>query len=160
MQQKFAMNKALEQKLIGPMEESHTKQQSPKAVLWMELWAKRSKIAAKRARTRAWAGWGFFGVEDEVCGCWHKWRGATRGPRDRGAPYRGCRRALHPRGQVLAPPAVLSVPKILKYSIKNHTKFAGHLEHFYFRDIFFIAWIIQKTDKIYYFASFILSNRK
>ena len=37
MQQKFAMNKALEQKLIGPIEESHTKQQSPKAVLWMEL---------------------------------------------------------------------------------------------------------------------------
>ena len=30
---KFAINKALEQKLIGPMEESHTKQQSPKAVL-------------------------------------------------------------------------------------------------------------------------------
>ena len=26
----FAMNKALEQKLIGPMEESHTKEQSPK----------------------------------------------------------------------------------------------------------------------------------
>ena len=34
---KFAMNKALEQKLIGPTEESHTKQQSPKAVLRMEL---------------------------------------------------------------------------------------------------------------------------
>ena len=30
MQQKFAMNKALEQKLIGSMEESHTKEQSPK----------------------------------------------------------------------------------------------------------------------------------
>ena len=30
---KFAMNKALEQKLIGPLEESHTKEQSPKAVL-------------------------------------------------------------------------------------------------------------------------------
>ena len=30
---KNSMNKALEQKLIGPMEESHTKQQSPKAVL-------------------------------------------------------------------------------------------------------------------------------
>ena len=29
MQQKSAMNKALEQKLIGPMEESHTKEQSP-----------------------------------------------------------------------------------------------------------------------------------
>ena len=30
MKHKFAMNKALEQKLIGPMEESHTKEQSPK----------------------------------------------------------------------------------------------------------------------------------
>ena len=29
-QQKFAMNKALEQKLIGPLEESHTKEQSPR----------------------------------------------------------------------------------------------------------------------------------
>ena len=28
-----AMNKALEQKLIGPLEESHTEEQSPKAVL-------------------------------------------------------------------------------------------------------------------------------
>ena len=37
MQQKFAMNKALEQKLIGPLEESHTKEQSPKAVLWEVL---------------------------------------------------------------------------------------------------------------------------
>ena len=135
MQQKFAMNKALEQKLIGPMEESHTKQQSPKAVLWMELWARRSKIAAKWARTRAWAGWGFFWVEDEVCGCWHKWRGATRGPRDRGRALQGG--ALLSRGLVLGPPAVFSVPKILKYSRKNHTKFAGHLEHFYFRDIFY-----------------------
>ena len=27
---KFAMNKALEQKIIGPLEESHTKEQSPK----------------------------------------------------------------------------------------------------------------------------------
>ena len=41
-----------------------------------------------------------------------------------GAPYRG--RALHSRGLVLAPPEVISVPKILKYSIKNHTKFAGY----------------------------------
>ena len=46
-------------------------------------------------------------------------------------------RALHSRGRVLAPPAVISVPKILKYSRKNHTKFAGHLEHFYFRTIFY-----------------------
>ena len=53
-----------------------------------------------------------------------------------GGAARGCGRALHPRGQVLAPPAVFSVPKILKYSIKNHNKFAGHLEHFYFWTIF------------------------
>ena len=52
-----------------------------------------------------------------------------------GAPRCGGR-ALQSCGLVLAPPAVISVPKILKYSIKNHTKFAGHLEHFYFRDIF------------------------
>ena len=29
-------------------------------------------------------------------------------------------RALDPRGQVLAPPDVFSVPDILKYSRKNH----------------------------------------
>ena len=134
MQQKFAMNKALEQKLIGPMEESHTKQQSPKAVLWMELWARRSKIAAKWARTCAWAGWGFFWEEDGVCGCSNKWgapwaheTGAR--PEGVGAPSTLVARCL--------PPAVFSVPKILKYSIKNHTKFAGHLEHFYFWDIFY-----------------------
>ena len=44
--------------------------------------------------------------------------------------------ALLYHGLVLAPPAVFSVPKILKYSRKNHTKFAGHLEHFYFRTSF------------------------
>ena len=51
------------------------------------------------------------------------------GPRGRG-------RALLSRGLVLAPPAVFSVPKILKYSKKIHSKFAGHLEHFYFWTIF------------------------
>ena len=58
------------------------------------------------------------------------------GPRGRGRAQGGGR-ALDPHGQVLAPPAVFSVPDILKYSRKNHTKFAGHLEHFYFRDIFY-----------------------
>ena len=48
-----------------------------------------------------------------------------------GAP-RGVGCALHPRGQVLAPPAVFSVPDILKYSRKNHIPFSGHLENFYF----------------------------
>ena len=36
------------------------------------------------------------------------------------------------------PPAVFSVPDILKYSRKNHIKFAGHLENFYFRGIFIL----------------------
>ena len=46
-------------------------------------------------------------------------------------------RAVDPRGQVLAPPAVFSVPDILKYSRKNHIKLAGHLENFYFQGIFY-----------------------
>ena len=133
MQQKFAMNRALEQKLIGPMEESHTKQQSPKAVLWMVLWARRSKIAARWARTHAWAGWGFFWEEDGVCGCRNKWRGPPWAHEIVGAP-RGCGRALHPRGQVLAP---LQYFQCLKYSRKNHIKLAWHLENFYFWDIFY-----------------------
>ena len=52
------------------------------------------------------------------------------GPRGRG-------RALHTRGHVAAPPDVFSVPKILKYSRKSHTKLAGHWENFYFGDIFY-----------------------
>ena len=73
----------------------------------------------------------FFGEEEEVCGCRNKWRGATVGPRGRG-------RALHPRGQVLAPPAVFSVPEILKYSRKNHMHFQGIWRIFIF-GVFFIA---------------------
>ena len=52
------------------------------------------------------------------------------GPRGRG-------RALDPRGQVLAPPDVFSVPYILKYSRKNHILISRHLENFYLRDIFY-----------------------
>ena len=52
------------------------------------------------------------------------------GPRGRG-------RALDPRGQVLAPPAMFSVPDIINYSIKNHISFSGLLENFYFRGIFY-----------------------
>ena len=77
--------------------------------------------------------------------------GGTWGPRGRGsAPGGG--RALDPRGQVLAPPDVFSVPDILKYSTKNHTSFSGHLENFYFQGIFLIARIIQKTDRKYYYC--------
>ena len=68
-----------------------------------------------------------------------------------GGRTQGRVRALHPRGQVLAPPVVFSVPDILKYSRKNHIPFSGHLENFYFRGIF-IAQIIQKTGRKYYFC--------
>ena len=53
-----------------------------------------------------------------------------------GAPQGGGR-ALDTRAQVFAPPAVFSVPDILKYSRKNHIKLAGHLENFYVRGIFY-----------------------
>ena len=53
------------------------------------------------------------------------------GPRGRG-------RALDPRAQVLAPPAVFSVPDILKYSRKNHIPISGHLENFYIQGIFIL----------------------
>ena len=76
----------------------------------------------------------FFGRKKKCVGAGISGGGAPWAHEAGGAP-RGSVRALHPRGQVLDP-AVFSVPKILKYSIKNHTKFAGHLEHFYFRDIF------------------------
>ena len=62
--------------------------------------------------------------------------GSHRGPTRQGARLGGGR-ALDPRGQVLAPPAVFSVLDIHKYSRKNHTKFAGHLENFYFWGTFY-----------------------
>ena len=67
------------------------------------------------------------------------------GPRGRG-------RALDPRGQVLAPPDVFSVPDILKYSRKKIIfQFWGIWRTFIF-GVFFIARIIQKTDRKYYFC--------
>ena len=88
-----------------------------------------------------------FWEEEEVCGGWHKWRGATVGPRGRGRAQGGGR-ALDPRGQVLAPPAVFSVPDILKYSRKNHIKLTGHLENFYFRAIFYCIGNSENRQKL------------
>ena len=65
--------------------------------------------------------------EGDPCGT-HKPPGSAQGGRH--AP-RAC-------GPLVQPPSVFSVPKILKYSIKNHTKFSGHLENFYFQDIFLL----------------------
>ena len=49
--------------------------------------------------------------------------------------------ALDPRGQMLAPPDVFSVPNILKYSKKIIFQFRGIWRTFIF-GVFFIAWII------------------
>ena len=75
-------------------------------------------------------------------GCRNKWRGDTRCPRGR-------RHALDPRSQVLAPPDVFLVQIILKYSRKIILNFQGIWRTFIF-EVFFIAHIIQKTDRNYY----------
>ena len=77
----------------------------------------------------------FFGKKMECVGAVIS-GGGPPGAHETWGATRGGGRAPHSCGLVLAPRAVISVPKILKYFIKNHTKFARHSEHFYFRDIF------------------------
>ena len=69
------------------------------------------------------------------------------GPQGRGRAQGGGR-ALDPRGQVLAPPDMFSVPDILKYSRKNHISISGHLENFYFRGIFYCTDKSESRRKI------------
>ena len=57
-------------------------------------------------------------------------------------------RALHPCGPLVQPPGSCLVPEILKYSIKNHTRFPGHLENFYFRGIFYCMDNSETRQKI------------
>ena len=66
------------------------------------------------------------------------------GPRGRG-------RAPDPRGQMPAPPAVFSVPNILKYSRKNSYLNFRAFGELLFSGYFYIARIIQITDIKYYF---------
>ena len=75
------------------------------------------------------------------------------GPRGRGARPGGVR-ALDPHGQVLAPPDVFLVPDILQYSRKNHINFSGHLENFYFRDIFYCTDNSKNRQKILFLLYF------
>ena len=86
----------------------------------------------------------FFGKKMECVGASISGGGPPWAHETGGAPT-GCGRALHPRGQVLAPPAVFSAPKILKYSIKIILNLQGIWITFIF-GIFFIPWIIEKTD--------------
>ena len=89
MQQKHAINKALEQKLIGPLEELHTKEQSPKQFPEWSFEQGDRKSQKNELELVLELDGDFFSKEDGVCGCWHKWREATWGPRDRGARLGG-----------------------------------------------------------------------
>ena len=82
------------------------------------------------------------------------------GPRGRGRAQ-GVGRAPDPRGQVPDPPAVFSVPNILKYSRKKIIfKFKGIWRTFIF-GVFLYCMDNQITDrKLFIFTLFQLNNRK
>ena len=86
--------------------------------------------------------------------------GDPRGTHKAGGTPRGVGRALHPCGPLVHPTSEFSVPEILKYSIKNHTKFSGHLENFYFQDIFCCTVNSENRKNNTIFALFILNNRE
>ena len=69
-----------------------------------------------------------------------------RGPMRQGRAQ-GVGRALHPRGQVLAPPVVFSVPDILKYSRKKSYSIFRAFGELLFLGYFYISRINQKTDR-------------
>ena len=73
--------------------------------------------------------------------------GAHMGSTRQGA-RQGGGRALHPREHMVRPLGVFSVPIILKYSRKNHIKFSGHLENFYFWGIFYCKDNLENRQKI------------
>ena len=102
------MNKALEQKLIGPVEESHTIEQSPKQFCeW-------SFEQGDRKWQQDELGLGFelasdvFGRKKE-CVVAGISGGATRGPRGRGRAQ-GVGRALHPCDQTRSRLAHVAAP--------------------------------------------------
>ena len=73
------------------------------------------------------------------------------GPRGRG-------RTLHPRGQVVDPPAVFTVPNILKYSRKKSYLNFRAFGELLFSGYFYIARIIQAENTI--FILFNINNIK
>ena len=112
------MNKALEQKLIGPMEESHTKEQSPKKFCERCFEQGDQKSQQNELELVLELDGDFFGrkkcVGAGISGGGPPWA------HEAGGRAQGGGRAVDPLGQVLAPLAMFSVPDILKYSRKNH----------------------------------------
>ena len=76
-----------------------------------------------------------------------------------GAPCRGGR-ALDPRGQVLAPPAVFSVPDILKYSKKIILNWQGIWRTFIFGVFLYCTDKSENRQENTIFTLFQLNNRK
>ena len=131
------MNKALEQKLIGPMEESHTEEQSPKQFCeWIFEQGDR-KWQQDELELRFELASDYFSMKKECVGA-----GISGGDpcavHEAGGHTHGVGHALHPCGHMAGPPDVFLVPIILKYSGKNHISFSGHLENFYFWGIFIL----------------------
>ena len=86
--------------------------------------------------------------------------GSHRGPtRQGGAPCRGGR-ALDPRGQVLAPPVVFSVPDILKYSREIILNWQGIWRTFIFGVFLYCMDNSENRQKNTIFILFQLNNRK
>ena len=85
-----------------------------------------------------------------MCGSWNKWKGATMGPRGRGRAH-GVGRALHPRGQVDAPLLCSQCQIFSNIPEKSYLNFRAFGE-LLFSGYFYIARIIQITDKNYYFC--------
>ena len=105
------MNKALEQKLIGPMEESHTKEQSPKQFCERSFEQGDRKSQQNELELVPELDIGVCGRKKECMGAGISGGGPPWAHEAGGAP-RGVGRALHPRGQVDAPCCVFSA----KYS--------------------------------------------
>ena len=103
------MNKSLEQKLIGPLEEPHTKEQSPKQ--FCERCFEKGDRKSQQNELEI-----VLELDGDFLG--RKKKCVVAGISGGGARPGGGR-ALDPRGQVLAPPAVFSMPVILKYSRKK-----------------------------------------
>ena len=130
------MNKALEQKLIGPLEESHTKEQSPKQFYERCFEQRDRKSQQNELELVLELDGDFFGRKKKCVGAGISggeppWAHEARA-RPGGWPRPG------PSCPGACSPVVFSVPDILKYSRKNHIKLAGHLENFYFWGIFIL----------------------
>ena len=143
MQHNFAKNKALEQKLIGPMEESHTKQQSPKAVCEWSFEQGDRKWQQSELELMLELDGDFFErnkkcVGARISGGWY--HGPTRQGVRPGPSWPGA----------CSPCFVLGARYSQIFQKKSYFNFRAFGE-LLFSGYFYIARIIQKTGRKYYF---------